>query len=146
MASPEFFSARQPEDVSQDGVPTDDLASKDVQPQDPAAEPAATIEDRGLLERVLRETISAMEGDSVEPQCMQRLLQVAKRYENQELTLDPIAIELVLGVVEHSFQQFQPPAEGWRTVSERIASVLMDDPQASERLKRFWARLVEAVR
>jgi hypothetical protein len=124
-------------------------------PELPAESPAARCDptaDAGLLEQVLRETLSvAEETEQLEPAYLEALREVGRRYQGQPLTLEPVATTLVRTVLATRFGHLEvssqePSAEPWQTMARQIAATLLDDPQAHRRLEAFWARLSEAAR
>jgi len=108
--------------------------------------------DRALLERVLQETVTD-DGDR-EPlsgEDKAALLEVAARYRNQPLSLDPIVIALIEAMVRTHFTVLSgavPPAardavDSWRPITAQVGRALWDDPAARARLEVFWHRLGE---
>jgi hypothetical protein len=99
-----------------------------------------------FLKQVMSQTVAGMTSSrELSPQVYAALLEVAKRYPGEPLSLDPIAIELVSA----SLKVQMPAIAGREALSRRmyswVASSLLDDPAARQRLAELWARLGEAV-
>jgi hypothetical protein len=99
-----------------------------------------------FLKQVMSQTVAGMTSTrELSPKVFAALLEVAKRYPGEPLSLDPIAIELVAACL-----QVQMPAIAAREALSRrmytwVASSLLDDPAARHRLAELWARLGEAI-
>jgi hypothetical protein len=121
--------------------------SDDRQPK--AAEAPASPAPLGLradlLERVIRETIadSSLEtsGDLRE-----KLLEVARRYPQSQLELDPVVIDLVKAVLGPQFARSVEGLTGGDEMATCIAQTLFADAAARERLNSLWTNLSEASR
>lgn len=99
-----------------------------------------------FLKQVMSQTVAGMTSTrELSPQVYAALLEVAKRYPGEPLSLDPIAIELVSACLKVQM----PAIAGREALSRRmhawVASSLLDDPAARQRLAELWARLGEAV-
>lgn len=99
-----------------------------------------------FLKQVMSQTVAGMTSSrELSPQVYAALLEVAKRYPGEPLSLDPIAIELVSASLKVQI----PAIAGREALSRRmhawVASSLLDDPAARQRLAELWARLGEAV-
>ena len=111
---------------------------------DAASEESAAAPD--FLKEVMSQTVAGMTSTrELSPKVFSALLEVAKRYPGEPLSLDPIAIELVGACLS-----VQMPAIAAREALSRrmyswVASSLLDDPVARQRLAELWARLGEAA-
>jgi hypothetical protein len=112
---------------------------------DDSQERPAELPDPGLLEEVLRETLSARPQTNCSPAEMKVLLDVAQRYQGHELSLEPVAIDLVESILRFRFHRLKVEPSLWRSVSSSIAETLMEDQYSLERLNAFWRRLAEAI-
>jgi hypothetical protein len=121
----------------QDEHPREEVTHEEV--ADDAAAP-------DFLKQVMSQTVAGMTSTrELSPKVFAALLEVAKRYPGEPLSLDPIAIELVAACL-----QVQMPAIAAREALSRrmnswVASSLLDDPAAQQRLSELWARLGEAI-
>jgi hypothetical protein len=122
--------------------PQDERSREEVT-HDEAADAAAAPD---FLKQVMSQTVAGMTSTrELSPKVFAALLEVAKRHPGEPLSLDPIAVELVAACL-----QVQMPAIAAReTLSRRmyawVASSLLDDPAAQQRLSELWARLGEAI-
>ncbi len=119
----------------------------DERPQAEAIEQSAAEPDApDFLKQVLSQTVAGITSTrELSPKVFAALLEVAKRHPGEPLSLDPIAIDLVAACL-----QVQMPAIAAReSLSRRmytwVASSLLDDPAAQQRLSELWARLGEAI-
>jgi hypothetical protein len=98
--------------------------------------------DAAFWEKVLRQTT---EGDggcgSLNSSEREGLLAVARRYQGQPLTVQPVASALVEAVLSPHLSRDPRMAEFWQVAFLYIAQTQMDDPHAHELLERFWSRL-----
>lgn len=123
----------------QDDRPHEELAHAASGDESEAPEP-------DFLKQVMSQTVAGLTSTrELSPQVFSALLEVAKRYPGEPLSLDPIAIELVGACL-----QVQMPAIAAREALSRrmytwVASSLLDDPAARHRLAELWARLGEAI-
>lgn len=122
--------------------PQDDRSREEVTHEESADEGAAP----DFLKQVMSQTVAGMTSTrELSPKVFAALLEVAKRHPGEPLSLDPIAVELVAACL-----QVQLPAIAAREVLSRrmyawVASSLLDDPAAQQRLSELWARLGEAI-
>lgn len=122
---------------------------KDERPAEEITRDAAA-DDSGVapdfLKEVMSQTVAGITSTrELSPKVFTALLEVAKRHPGEPLTLDPIAIELVGACLS-----VQMPAIAAREALSRrmyawVASSLLDDPVAQQRLSELWARLGEAA-
>ena len=102
------------------------------------------FQDPELLDRVLRSTLAMIQSDeAMEPQEMDALLGVARRHRGEALSAEPIAQELVDAMLRPKFGSISESDEFWRRMSAWIASTMMDDPPARQRLESLWERLLD---
>jgi uncharacterized protein involved in exopolysaccharide biosynthesis len=99
-----------------------------------------------FLKEVMSQTVAAMSSTrELSPKVFAGLLEVAKRHPNEPLSLDPIAMELVAACLQVQF----PALTQREALSQRmyawVASSLLDDPAARQRMAELWARLGEAI-
>ena len=101
--------------------------------------------DRTLLERVLQETLT--DGDLCEAMSAadkKALSEVATRYPNQHLSLDPVVVALVRAVLRTHFEALPGSEDFWQAISVEISQSLWDDVAARSRLEVFWQHLCES--
>ncbi len=102
------------------------------------------LDDEKVLTRVLLETISSTTSDQgVEAVEMEALRQIGRQYAGEELTLDPIATDLVGSILKCRLGDRWGPPERRETMSREIAGTLWHNPHTYDRLVSFWARLSE---
>ena len=122
-----------------------DPQDADGEPQSVPAEtgsPGGRPYDRALLERVLQETLTDENArESLSRVDKVALLDVAARYRDQPLSLDPIVIALIEAMVQTHFEVLSGLAEFWRPITTQIGRTLWDDPMTRARLELFWHRL-----
>ncbi len=126
------------------GMPQFDSAPGDAQRPEQPAQPLSPKNsiDKALLDRVLQETMAAV---SVGPQELSALLDVARKYHGQPLTLEPVAVELVEAILRFRLPALQLSDPQRREMLTQIAELLLEDPPSAERLRRLWDRLKEAT-
>lgn len=99
------------------------------------------------MDRVLRETLAAADPDApLEAAELEALLQVARRHGNADLSLQPVAVELVEAVLWTRFRAVSGRGDLWQSLAVRIAATLWEDPTSRGRLQVLWSRLTEAAR
>ena len=109
----------------------------------PAAPPEQAAEPT-LMERVLRETLAAAEQDAAfNPADVAALREVVRQHSGIPISLEPVAIDLVLALLTTHFRSTARPPEFWQALAKRIATTLWDDPPSQTRLQRLWSRLSE---
>lgn len=122
--------------------PQDERSREEVILEEAADDSAAP----DFLKQVMSQTVAGMTSTrELSPQVFAALLAVARRYPGEPLSLDPIAVELVAACL-----QVQMPAIAAREALSRrmytwVATSLLDDPAAQQRLTELWARLGEAI-
>ena len=109
----------------------------------PAPEPSPDVlSERSLLDEVLSQTEASFQsGQPEELSNLAPFLEVARRYPNQPLVLEPIGIELVQAALKNYFQKLNISSEKRRKMVISIACTLFEDPVTRERLKKFWNQL-----
>jgi hypothetical protein len=70
---------------------------------------------------------------------------IATRHANVELSLEPVARELVAGLLAAKFRCLACPADVWEGLAVPIARTLWEDPTCRARLQSLWTRLTEAT-
>jgi hypothetical protein len=97
--------------------------------------------DSTLLERVLRQTLDICQpGEPIDPAEMQALHEVADRYRDRPLELEPVAVELVAAAID-GICPTTKNSEFWRNIALQVARILMDDPSTRTRMNSLWIRL-----
>lgn len=109
----------------------------------PAPEPSPDdVSERSLLDEVLSQTEASFQsGQPEELSNLAEFFEVARRYPNKPLVLEPIGIELVQAALKNYFQKLNIPSEKRRKMIITIACTLFEDPVTRERLKTFWNQL-----
>jgi hypothetical protein len=109
----------------------------------------AEAKNRGepsLLDEALAETLALASGgtalDSVE---LAPFVQVARRHRGRPLTLEPVAVDLALAVLEHRFSQAGFKHEVLQVLARQVAQRLLDDPRSRGWLETFWTQINEAA-
>lgn len=89
-----------------------------------------------LLERVVRETLSAVNDEST----IERIQAFARRHGTREITEPDVAEALLQLIVSTRFGKLALPPElpGW------LAQTLLDDPDAAARLQTLWEQARQA--
>ena len=106
--------------------------------------------EHDLFEQVMRETQEICDegGDiqsmAIDPGEKEAIFAVARKFRGQAFALDPVLIELVRAVLRSQLPAHADSSDGWREVAGEIAETLIQDPVASERLEKFWARLTDS--
>ncbi len=103
------------------------------------------VPDSGLLDEVLEETLSLSPNRGIGQEELNVLLNVAKRHRGQQLSLAPVAVDLVQSILRFRFANLKIDASKWEEMSAQIAGTLMEDEQSCQRLEKFWGRLGEAL-
>jgi hypothetical protein len=80
----------------------------------------------------------------LDPQVLAALQEVARRFPDEGLSLDPVAIELIAASLRVQFPLLAQREAMLRRMSLWIAESILDDPAARHRLAELWARLGEA--
>lgn len=109
----------------------------------PAPEPSPDdVSERSLLDEVLSQTeVSFQPGQPEEMQNLDPFLEVARRYPDKPLVLEPIGLELVQAALKNHFQKLNIPSEKRREMVITIACTMFGDSVTRERLKKFWNQL-----
>lgn len=102
------------------------------------------VPDRSLLEDVLAETLSTS-NQPIDPAELQSLQQVARRYPDQPISLEPIGVELVMAILQLRFPGARDSDTAWQRMSSTIAESMLDVPEIQRRLEKFWTKLSESV-
>ena len=120
--------------------------SDDQQPPARDVEPpptAAASPSRELLEQVVRRTLAEQDGGDL-PAGMERALHdIACRQRARSQPWDTAVVELVDQVLESWFAGNLLTIDSRRKMATEIADVLVHDPVAGDRLRRFWERISE---
>ena len=107
-----------------------------------AARPGDPGEAAGMFEEILQETTQTLV--SQEPLSMadrRAFEEVALRFRGKPLPLETIASELVFAVLKNHVSALPGFEELGRSLCERVARTLVDDPTAKLRLESLWNRL-----
>lgn len=98
---------------------------------------------QGILEQVLHETESISNQPAAEESAdLTALCNIARKYPNSQLVLDPILIELVEVMLTRQFKSENAIAD-WKIIARRVADGLFEDPGSHRRLHEFWNRLLK---
>jgi hypothetical protein len=110
--------------------------------QDAANEQATP--DAQALEAAVRAAIDAGESlTDISPAELEALRQVVRRWRDEPLVLEPVAVAIVAAIIEVQYRHLSRPPEFWHAASTWIAAVLFETPSARARLEILWRRLVE---
>jgi hypothetical protein len=95
---------------------------------------------------MLEQILSAHSGGApdkgfVEPADVEALERVARKLAGQPFALEPVAVELVHGMLEVQFHKAGISAATLRAMAEQIATNLYDDPVSRQRLEALWLGL-----
>jgi hypothetical protein len=111
-----------------------------------AADAEAPI-DPGVMEKVLEETLLAADSDQpIDAAELRALASVGRRHAGQQLSLDPIVVELVQSILRHRFGEPIQSSPAWGDMPRTIAQTLWESPEAHQRLDRLWDRLAGVPR
>ena len=72
------------------------------------------------------------------------ILEVARKFQGQPFSLDPVLGELVRAVLRSRLPERAGSGAAWREISAEIAETLFEDPVSRDRLERFWSRLMDS--
>lgn len=98
-----------------------------------------------FLQEVMSQTLAGFTSTrELSPQVFAALLDVARRYPGEPLSLDPIAIELVAACLQVQFPAIAAREALSRRMYAWVASSVLDDPAARHRLQELWSRLGES--
>jgi hypothetical protein len=98
--------------------------------------------DASIWENVLRQTAGEEGCDTpLTPEELAALREVARRYRDQPLTLEPAAVALVQAVLLPQLPEDPDAALFWQQAFVQIAQTQWDDPAANDRLQRLWSQL-----
>ncbi len=105
----------------------------------PGAEgPAAPIS----LDSVLERTERLLSGNEpLEVADIEAVRDVARRYPNEPLSLEPIVVELVRAILHVHFRALPSWHSAWHDASRHVAETLFEDPVSRERLAALWGAL-----
>ena len=119
-------------------------SARPTETQTTAAQPSTPPADPHLLEKVVQETLAAMgAGETVDSVDLQRLRNIAHRRKGQNLTLEPVVVEMVRALLGPNFAGLNDDPEVFLAMSTQVARSLMDDPESCRRLEILWSRLSE---
>ena len=104
---------------------------------------AEALPDASILEEVVRATLNVA-GEPAGTSELNALLRVAQRYRGGELTVDPVAAELVETVLRIRLSALVVPSDTWRSMSLEVANSLMDAPDMWQRLQQLWVAITES--
>jgi len=102
------------------------------------------IPERGLLEKVLQQTLSGGAAVKLDPGDLEALRKVARTHRGKPLVLDPVAVELVYAILCVQFPEQFRSAVTAKAMSAEIARALIDDPTGRQRLEAIWTDLGES--
>ncbi|MGA2256062.1 MAG: hypothetical protein ABSG53_15555 [Thermoguttaceae bacterium] len=107
-----------------------------------APTPRSSGEPPGLIEEILQETSKALISQEPLTAAERRAFEdVAVRFRGQSLPLETIVSDLVFAVLRNHISALPGFEELGRSLSERVARTLIDDPTAKLRLESLWNRL-----
>jgi hypothetical protein len=116
--------------------------SKDASPPlsaDTASDSTPSVRP-DILESVLIQTFQSENLDQpLDKRELEALREVARRYRDQPLTLEPVAVALVQAVICPQIQADSSSWDFWRGVITQIAQTQLDDPATHQRLQSLWA-------
>lgn len=97
---------------------------------------------RRVLEEVLKQTATlySLEPTS-EPADLEPLKEVARQFAGHPLELEPVGVELIFAALKHRMSRGFASDGEIRTIAERVARTLFENPEAHERLSALWVRL-----
>ncbi|MGO9112204.1 MAG: hypothetical protein ACLP9L_23500 [Thermoguttaceae bacterium] len=102
----------------------------------------ASAEPAGVFEEILQQTSQALTSQEPLTAAERREFEdVARRIRGQSLPLETIVSELVFAVLKNHISALPGFEELGRSLSERVARTLIDDPTAKLRLESLWNRL-----
>jgi hypothetical protein len=111
------------------------------QEKSPGAEGAV---DRGLLEKVVEQTLLSLGGsEPSSPEDKAALREVARRHNGRSFGLEPVAVEMVEAVLRDQLEQLRTH-QSRRAMVVEIATTLYEDQDSHDRLLALWNKLCEA--
>jgi hypothetical protein len=125
--------------------PSPDRRQPGGEPLANADSSSAGLEHASAIDAVVRTTLELADGgEKASLEEVAALREVASRYGPADLVLDPVAIELVAGIIKVNYGALNRQPEFWQAVAEKIAAVLFESPAAKARLENLWRRLGES--
>jgi hypothetical protein len=112
----------------------------------PSREEAQRLAAGGLplLDQILQQTLR--QADQPRPQVAEELaalVEVARRYPDQALTVQPILEELIDAILAPQLVAMSLPAAAKQGMVAELARTLYDDSASRERLEALWNSLLE---
>lgn len=125
---------RQPDDNSQGDLYRDGQDESSSDSTSPPEMSSGGI-DRELLEQILQETLASQPGQGY----FEMIVRFARRNLDRKITQPAVATALVEEILEQRFDRLKMPPE----CPEWVATSLLHDPDARDRLKQLWANAVK---
>jgi hypothetical protein len=108
--------------------------------------PAPEQLEPDMLRQVVAETASSLaRTDEADPALKAAMIEVARRFAGQPLTVDPAGTALIEAVLRVQFPILAARASLLAQTSRTVATSLLADPAARLRVEHLWARLAEDV-
>jgi len=112
----------------------------------PEQDAAADTDEPQFLNQVMSQTLAGLTSTrELNPELYAALLEVARQYPGEVLSLDPVTIELIGASLRVQFPVIAQREALLRRMSLWIAESILGDPSARQRLAELWARLGEAT-
>ncbi len=126
--------------------PQDDLPAQSLESESLSSADEADAAEPQLLNQVMSQTLASLTSTrELNPQVFAALLEVARHYAGEPLSLDPVAIALVGASLQVQFPALASRESLSRRMNIWVAESILDDPAARHRLAELWARLGEAL-
>lgn len=113
-----------------------------------AAEPSPGLSEvePGLLEMVVEQTVASLDEQSLaETLALPRMREIAQRYVDEALTVEPILMELIEAVLETHLPPLARAGSLKSKVVRAVSQTLFDNPVCRGRLELLWSQLLDSV-
>ncbi len=98
----------------------------------------------GMLAEIVAETNAKLAPEQpIDPDLKAALLEVARQFAGQPMTLEPAGIALLTAVLKTDFPIFSNRPALLAKISHKVAESLLADLTARRRLEHLWATLAE---
>lgn len=100
----------------------------------------------GLLEMVVEQTVASLDEQSLaETLALPRMREIARRYADEALTVEPILLELIEAVLETHLPPLARVASVKSKVVRAVSQTLFDNPVCRGRLELLWSQLLDSA-
>lgn len=111
-----------------------------------SATPLASADDVSseALRQIVNETVSSLtRPEEVDPTLKAAMLEVARRYVGEPITVDPVGTALIEAVLRVQLPVLVSRSSLLARTARSVATKLLSDPAARLRVEHLWATLAE---